>query len=42
MDPKKAASYRLHAARWGVARVARKMFLDGYPIAIALEVLVGR
>lgn len=41
IDPAKAASYRLHAKRWGTERIARKMARDGYHISVALEVLAG-
>lgn len=41
INPKKAASYRLHAARWGVGRIAKKMRNEGYALQVALEVLAG-
>ena len=36
------ASYRLHARRWGVRRMATLMRKRGFPIDEALETLVGR
>jgi hypothetical protein len=40
--PKTAASYRMHAARRGVRRMAELMRERGYSIEVALEVLIGR
>jgi lactam utilization protein B len=37
-----ATSYRLHAKRYGVQRVAARMRAAGYSLAVALEVLANR
>lgn len=39
MSEASKASYRLHARRYGIARVARSLFTKGVPIAVALEIL---